>query len=284
MINELVPNCNKTEIIKYKIGMFSKINRVTVKALRYYDDIGLLKPAEIDDFTGYRYYTSEQMPQLHKILALKQMGFSMEEITKINNGLSIEKLLYTKKEQLLNSISDSMKKLAQVEHYLNSCKGDFNMDYNVIVKELPEVIVASMRKVITGYNELFDIVPSMGEEMERLGCVCAVPEYCFNIYHDGEYKEENIDVEVCEAVVEAKEDSNLLRFRCIDYVPQAACVLHKGPYSTLGNAYGTVIRWMEDNGYEISDFPRESYIDGIWNKDSEEDWLTEVQFPMKKKG
>lgn len=276
-------NCKKVEKAKYKIGMFSKMNRVTIKALRYYDDIGLLKPAEIDDFTGYRYYSSEQLPQLHQILALRQMGFSIDEISEIKNGLSIEKLLLLKKEQLLNTIAESMKKLSQVEHYLNANKENFHMDYNVIVKELPEVTVASMRKIVACYDDYFKIIPPMGEEMERLGCVCAVPEYCFNIYHDGEYKEENIDVEVCEAVVEVKEESDMVKFRHIDAVPQAACVLHKGPYATLANAYGAVIRWMEDNDYEPADLPRESYIDGIWNKDSEEDWLTEVQFPIKKR-
>lgn len=267
----------------YKIGMFSKMNLVTVKALRYYDEIGLLKPAHIDDFTGYRYYTSDQLPILHQILNLKQMGFSIEEIIEIQKGLPVHKLLRNRKEQLLASIAESTRKLAQVEHYLNLENGGTMMDYHVIIKELPEVIVASMRRVVASYDDYFKIIPPMGAEMERLGCVCAVPEYCFNIYHDGEYKEENIDVEVCEAVVEAREESDMVKFRTIANVPDAACVLHKGPYSTLRNAYGAVLRWMEDNGYEPSDNPRESYIDGIWNKDSEEDWLTEVQFPLRKK-
>lgn len=259
------------------------MNRVTVKALRYYDEIGLLKPANIDEFTGYRYYTSDQLPILHQIISLRQMGFTMEEITEIQRGMSPEKLLQTKKEQLLTAIAESTKKLAQVEHYLHSAKGVFEMDYKVVVKELPEVIVASMRRIVPNYDEFFKILPPMGEEMERLGCVCSMPEYCFNIYHDGEYKDENIDVEICEAVVEAREESDMVKFRRIDYVPEAACTLHRGPYSTLGNAYGAILRWMEDNGYEAADHPRESYIDGIWNKDTEEEWLTEVQFPLRKK-
>lgn len=277
------PECIHVEPAKYKIGMFSKMNRVTIKALRYYDDIGLLKPAQIDDFTGYRYYTSEQLPRLHRILALRQMGFSIDEITEVMRGLSITKLLQTKKEQLLAAIAENMKKLAQVEHYINTYKEDFSLDYNVIIKELPEVTVASMRRVFAGYDEYFTVIPAMGEEMERLGCVCAVPEYCFNIYHDGEYKEEDIDVEVCEAVTQAKEESDMVKFRIVERVPEAACVLHKGPYSALRNAYAAVIKWIEDNDYEPMDMPRESYIDGIWNKDSEEDWLTEVQFPIKKR-
>jgi DNA-binding transcriptional MerR regulator len=267
----------------YKIGLFSKMNRVTVKTLRYYDEIGLLKPAYIDDFTSYRYYTTDQLPVLHQILTLRQMGFTIEEITDIRKGLSLEKLLYNKKEQLLQTIAEDTRKLAQVEHYLNAENGGFLMNYNVIIKELPEVIVASMRRIVSSYNDFFTILPSMGDEMGRLGCICAVPEYCFNIYHDGEYKEENIDVEICEAVVEAKENSTMVKFKHIASVPQAACVLHKGPYSTLGNAYGAVFKWMEDNGYELSGHPRESYIDGIWNKETEDDWLTEVQFPLNQK-
>lgn len=267
----------------YKIGMFSKMNKVTIKALRYYDEVGLLKPAHIDHFTGYRYYTSVQLPVLYQILSLKQMGFSIEEIAEVQKGLSVERLLHRKKQQLLHSIAENTMKLAQVEHYLNFEKEGAIMNYNVIIKDLPEVVVASMRRVVDGYNDFFHIIPPMGEEMERLGCVCAVPEYCFNIYHDGEYKEENIDVEVCEAVVEAKENSDMIRFKRIAYVPLAACALHKGPYSDLRNAYGAILKWMEDNGYEPVDNPRESYIDGIWNKESEEDWLTEIQFPVKKR-
>jgi len=263
--------------------MFSKMNKVTIKALRYYDEVGLLKPAYIDEFTGYRYYSSEQLPVLHQLISLKQIGFSIEEITAVQNGMSTENLLQTKKVQLLKIIAESTLKLSRVEYYINTLRGGNTMNYNVVIKELPEVIVASMRRTISGYDALFDVVPPMGEEMERLGCVCAEPEYCFNIYHDGEYREENIDVEVCEAVVEAKEDTDKVKFKMIENIPQAACVLHKGSYETLPLGYAAIIKWMESNGYEPSDNPRESFIDGIWNKDSEEEWLTEIQFPIKKK-
>lgn len=267
----------------YKIGMFSKMNKVTVKALRHYDEMSLLKPAEIDEFTGYRYYSSEQLPILHQIVALRQIGFSLDEIAAVQNGDSPEILLQSKKVQLLQLIAESTLKLSQVEHYLMTEKDDTNMNYNVLLKDLPEVIVASMRTVIPNYDALFTVVPPMGEEMERLGCVCAEPEYCFNVYHDGEYRDENIDVEVCEAVTEAKQDSIKIKFKTISAVPLAACVLHKGSYSALPKAYGAIMKWMDSNGYEPEDNPRESYIDGIWNKDSESQWLTEVQFPIKKK-
>ena len=80
----------------YKIGMFAQMNRVTIKALRHYDDIGLLKPEYVDEINGYRYYTSAQLPQLHRILAMRELGFSLEEIKKVNDGVSEKDLLIRK--------------------------------------------------------------------------------------------------------------------------------------------------------------------------------------------
>lgn len=273
--------CEKIEDNKlYKIGLFSKMNKVTIKTLRHYDELGLLRPAYIEPFTGYRYYSSEQLPILYKILALRDMGFTLEEIKQVQEGSSERSLLQHKKVEIMKKIAEETMKLSQVECYLSGKQLD--SDYHILVKELPEVIVASMRTIIPNYDALFYVVPPMGEEMERLGCVCAVPEYCFNIYHDGEYKDHDIDVEVCEAVTEKKADSDKITFKVIQRVEKAACVLHKGPYRDFPKAYNAVLRWVEENGYEIIDNPRESYIDGVWNKDREEDWLTEIQFPIAK--
>lgn len=270
----------KEEERLYKIGMFSKMNHVTLKTLRYYDTIGLLNPSYIDEDNGYRYYTSKQLPILHQILALREAGFSLEEIKQVQNGVSEKQLLEQKRSEILKRIAEETLKLSKVESYLSS--SSTNVEYPVIIKELPEVIVASMRTIIPNYDSLFSIVPPMGAEMERLGCECRVPEYCFNIYHDGEYKEADIDVEVCEAVTEFKEDSDMIKFKRIPKVEMAACVLHKGAYSNFPMAYSAVIKFIEENGYEIIDNPRESYIDGVWNKDNVDDWLTEIQFPIRK--
>ena len=276
-------HCERQEITSYyKIGLFSKMNRVTIKTLRHYDEIGLLPPAFIEKFTGYRYYTSAQLPILHQILALREMGFSLDEIKQVQGGVPEKELLQKKRLEIIKKIATETLRLSQVESYL--LKNDEEAGgYHVILKELPQVIVASMRTIIPGYDALFDIIPPMGAEMERLGCICAVPEYCFNIYHDGEYRETDVDVEICEAVTEIKADSEMVTFKVIERVENAACVLHKGPYEGFPKAYNAILKWVEDNGYEIIDNPRESYIDGIWNKDSTADWLTEIQFPIKKR-
>lgn len=271
---------NKEPDKLYRVGMFAGMNHVTIKALRHYDEQGLLKPAYVDDTSGYRYYTAGQCSVIHHILALRGMGFSLNEIKAVQIGASEKDLLEARKHQLLTEIAERTARLAQVEGYLSS--EEINTNNYVLIKWLPEVIAACMRKQIPDYDALFGIMPALGQEMERLGCVCAEPEYCFSIYHDGEHREEDIDVEVCEAVAKRRQDSELVQFKVIPEVETAACILHKGSYDGFPKTYGKILRFVEENGYEICGNPRESYIDGVWNKESESEWLTEIQFPVKK--
>lgn len=273
--------CHQDLSVKlYRIGIFSQMNRITVKTLRHYDEIDLLKPAYVDEDSGYRYYTSDQLIPLHKILALRDMGFSLEEIRQVCNGASQEQLLKRRKQELLKIIAETSEKLARVEGYLAG--GHLDDDYRVILKLLPEVTIASMRVHLDSYADLFYKMPDMGMEMEKAGCECKEPEYCFTMYYDDEYRDQDVDAEICEAVTELKEDCGDLKFRVVPQVALAACVMHKGPYQTLPLAYRAIVSFIEESGYEIIGHQRESYIDGIWNKDSEEDWLTEIQFPVRK--
>lgn len=266
----------------FQIGIFSKMNHITAKTLRHYDEIGLLKPAYVDDFTGYRFYSTEQLPRLHKIIALKQMGLSLIQIQSlIDEPSGIEVYLQLREKEIKEKLAAANDQLSQVKSYQKRLRGEFSMKYEPIIKSLPECIVASMRRIAPSYDSYFDFIPKMGDEMRRQGAVCAAPAYCFNMYHDMEYKEKDIDVEVCEAVVDYCEDSEMVKYKKIDKVEKALCLLHKGPYSTLPEAYAFAMNWIQDNAYTLSGEPRESYIDGIWNKDSEEEWLTELQLPIR---
>lgn len=265
----------------FSIGLFSKMNRITTKTLRHYDKIGLLKPAYTDESNGYRYYTSEQLPRLHKIITLKQMGLNLVDIIElVERNAEIETYLKLKENEVKQNILNEEAKLRQIKSYLLKLKGENTM-YNPILKTLPEVIVASMRMIAPNYNSYFELIPRMGDEMRRVGAICAEPAYCFNIYHDGEYKEKDIDVEVCEAVIDFCENSEMVTYKKIPEIPKAVCILHKGPYETLGEAYAYILKWIEENNFVITDPIRESYIDGIWNKENKEDWLTEIQVPIR---
>lgn len=270
----------KEEQKLYKIGLFSQMNRITIKTLRYYDDIGLLKPAYVDETSGYRYYSSTQLPKLHRISALRNMEFSIDEIKQIFAGAKEEALLIKKRTALLRQAADISKKIACIEGYLS--EDILRSDYRVIMKSLPEVIVAYMDVHLSGYEDLFYKMPDMGAEMEKAGCECKEPGYCYTIYHADRYQEADVDAEICEEVTQLKDDTQSLKFKVVPPVEQAACVLHKGPYENLPQAYAAIVRYLDESGYEIAGLPREVYIDGIWNMECEDDWLTEIQFPLKK--
>ncbi|MGM0431907.1 MAG: MerR family transcriptional regulator [Spirochaetota bacterium] len=265
----------------YQIGEFSKIFRVTPKTLRYYDEVGLLKPAKIDTHTGYRYYSSSQFPVMNSILSFRDMGFSLTDIQHlVSHPEDQNAYLERKILELKNQQKALLKQIRVSQTYKQTIQGAHNMQYYPTIKRLPNVIVASMRTTIPSYDAYFTIMPEMGQEMESQGAVCATPSYCFNIYHDAEYREENIDVECCEAVVQAKQDSDKVTYKTIEAVPQAACLLHQGPYTTLRDSYQFLYSWIEQSGYAVAGLPRESYIDGIWNKEDEAQWLTEIQIPV----
>ena len=263
----------------YKIGMFAAMNRVTVKALRFYEEQGLLLPAYIDSETGYRYYKLNQMAALHQIAALKQAGFTLEEIVRINGGEDEEALLLKKKSELLSKIAELTMQVAVLDGYLAKKKSCLSSP--VLIKEVPECIVAYIQTRLDSYDSLFDKMPKMGELMEKAGCVCARPEYCFTNYLEPGYKEEDILVELCESVTECKGDTGELHFKTMPKL-QVASVFHKGSYNTLAASYESVLKYVEENGYEIAGAIRESYIDGVWNKEDESEWLTEIQVPVRK--
>lgn len=266
----------------YKIGMFANMNRVTIKTLRYYDEQNLLTPVYVDEENGYRYYEAGQMADLHRIMALKNMGFSIEDIRWITNGAEEKSLLLRKKQEILKEIAALTSRLAEVESYL--AKDSIDLSAPVLIKKIPEVIVCTMEQRIESYDDLFLLMPEMGAEMEQLGCICAEPEYCFTHYLEPGYKEEDILIEVCQAVTEKKPDSGKVTFKILPQISEAACIFHKGSYETLHKTYAALLNYIEENGYEICGNIRESYIDGVWNKDTAREWLTEIQIPVRKIG
>ena len=264
----------------YKIGMFAAMNHVTVKTLRFYEEQGLLIPALIHPETGYRYYTLSQMAVLHQITALKLAGFTLEEIARIHSGADEETLLLKKKAELMARIAELTRQIAVVDGYLS--RKETGLSAPVLIKTIPETTVAYMRVRLESYDDLFDRMPEMGMLMEKAGCECALPEYCFTAYLEHGYRDSDILVEICESVAASKEENGGLCFKTLPQI-QAACVYHRGTYRTFPESYEAVLRYIEENGYEIAGEIRESYIDGVWNREDESQWLSEIQVPVRKK-
>lgn len=264
----------------YKIGEFSILSKTTIKTLRYYEKEGILIPSFVDKETNYRYYETNQLIDLSKIISLRQVGLSIKDIKKVLNGYDIKELLEKRKDEIENNLNLYNVELSKINYLLE----EKNMNNEIILKELPSVTIYYKEGVIKDFSEITNfILASRGECLaDNPDIKCITPDYCYINYLDGEYKDKDIKIRYAQAVEKAGVENKTIKFMKLEPV-NAICIYHKGAYDNLGKSYSTIMKYIEDNGYEITDFPRECYIDGIWNKANVEDWLTEIQVPVKKK-
>ena len=254
-----------SEKTKLKIGEFSKMMQVTVKTLRHYEQRGLLQPDEVDEWTGYRYYSIAQMQRLNTIRGLQRQGFTLEEIKELlENGAQMPSIaqLTQKIEETERQLQLLMERRSQLLKWMDSHKQIRTME-KFSIQSLPEIIVASHREVIPGYSALGMLcVNKIGPEMQRLGCKCPPPGYCFTIEHGKEHRPTDIDIEYCEQVEEMGEDSSIIQFKRLPAVSKTLCMRHVGPYERFYESYAEAFAYMEEQGYKMAGYPRTSYIDG----------------------
>lgn len=266
-----------------RIGEFSKMAMATVKTLRHYDELGLLKPRSVDRSTGYRLYEASQLADLHLIQSLRQAGFSLSEVSGIVSGDDARAALEKHVADLQEEIAVRQDMLSRALFILEKSKEDETMSYSATVKHVPEQIIYCKEFLMPSFREYFTEIPALGERLRAKypDLKLAAPEYCYVVNLDAEWKETDNRILFCEAVAELKEDFDGVRFErtaALDVVS----VMHQGAYEEMGSAFAYAVEWIERNGYEIAGEPRSSYIDGIWNKDDVAEWLTEVQIPIKR--
>lgn len=271
--------------IKLTIGEFSKLCYVTVKTLRYYEQMGLLMPHEVDEWTGYRYYDVGQMQTMIKVRNLKSLGLSLDEIKEVmeQGGEKPDAdLLARKIEETVNEICLLRQRMHELEQ-LQERTANINRMSKITIRPLQGGVVASFRRHIKSYEELGNLcVNVIGPEMHRLGCEC--PEetaYCFTLDYNQNNVPDDIDLEYCEIVKEAKEESDIIKFRTLPVVEKAVCIDHYGSYSNFDTTVAKVFEYLEKNKLKVTSAPRFNYIHGIWDCDSENDWLTVIEIPIE---
>ncbi|MEW5721012.1 MAG: MerR family transcriptional regulator [Chloroflexota bacterium] len=271
----------------FKIGDFSKLSQVSVKALRYYDELGLLKPVSVDRFTGYRYYSADQLPRLNRILALKDLGLSLEQIARLlSDKLTAEQMrgmLRLKQAEAQERVREEQERLARVEARLRQIEEEGKMPtYEVVIKKVPPLRVASLRGIIPTFPEQGELWNELEAYLGQQRIKPTGP--CLTLYHDAEYKERDIDAEVCEPVDASARGGNArVKLYDLPAVETMACVVHHGAFNTLSQAYNALMQWIQQNGYRICGPDREIYVKAAEPaRQDDPSYVTEIQVPVEK--
>ena len=271
----------------FKIGDFSRLCRVPVSALRYYADLGLLEPAAVDPSSGYRYYSAAQLRLVNRIVALKELGLSLDEIRAVlGEGLGVGELrgmLRLKRAEAARRVAEEQERLERVEARLRLIEKEGRMpEQEVVVKAVPEVRGLGMREKVAGPPGIGEFLGDGFAGLGMAGVMLAGPP--LTVYHDPEFSPESIDVEmVCPVPPGVKGPLPTPAGRTLEprSVPggEAAVLVHVGPYDTVGDAYQTLAGWIGQHGYHTSGPPCEIYLTAPTDPGPP---VTEIRWPVEK--
>ena len=267
-----------------KIGDFARLCEVSIPTIRYYDEVGLLKPLSVDSQSGYRYYSISQMPRLNRILALKDLGFTLQQIENVlNGGLTLHELqgmLKMKQAEAEQQIATEQARLCRIAARLRQIEQEDRMsDFDVALKNVSPILVASCTVTIPTNDQ----VP---EYLDRAFCAVFTHIHthsaksvgpCSAIWHQGANVLEN---EVAEAAVPIDRVIPETAEVKVYEAPamQVATVVHHGALSNLPMMHKALLHWMETNRYEATGSYREIYH----SPPGAEETVTEVQYPVSK--
>lgn len=269
-----------------KIGDFSKLSRISIRMLRHYDEIGLLVPENIDNFTNYRYYSESQLPVASRITALKDMGFSLSSISEIlknyEDPYTLSKFLEVKQTEVQEQVDAAKHRLRLLETAIERLRRDGKtMNYNVTLKKLPERYVASVRKTIPAYENEGMLWGILMQETAHLNIQYENPCYSLAIFHDGEFKESDVDVEIQMSVKGKYENTENVVFKTVPSV-EIASAIYKGSYEKINEVNEAVANWVRDNEYEFAGLSFNIYHVSPHEAQTPDELVTEVCYPVTK--
>lgn len=267
------------------IGDFARLGRVSVRMLRHYDEIGLLRPARVDSMTGYRYYQAAQLSELNRIIALKDLGFTLQQVQQIlEQEPSVDELkamLRMRRAELESRVRADIERLARVEARISIIEREGLMPTNeVVIKQIPPVKVVEMRGVAASY-EPDSITPVVGplfeeliQRLEAAGVMPAGPGIAY-------YEPVSDGVLVHAAFPIGTDSLDLGDGVYIVDLPEieAATLIYHGSMDHADRVVQELARWIEAHGYVGSGYAREVYLEAMGPRDQ---WVTEFQEPVIK--
>lgn len=275
----------------FKIGEFSKITQVPGSQLRYYDEIDLLKPAKIDEWTGYRYYSAQQIPRLNRILALKDLGLTLEQVKRMLDDEipsdEIRGMFALRKAQIEQSLQEEIMRLQQIEARLTQIdEGSIPDDYEIIIKSLPAMPYLSLRETVPSFDAagiiLLQMMRSITSSAQRKNTGPLTV-----LMHEEMYGTEPIDLEMGFTLNEHDEtavsltEERTLTVRTLPPVDTMVTAVRVGMPTTSHQCRAALATWVEGNGYEFDGNGRELFIVPP-RPGKEDETVMEIQYPIKK--
>ena len=255
----------------YKIGDFSQLGQVSVRMLRHYDKLDLLKPGHVDRWTGYRYYTLEQLPRLHRIMALKDLGLSLEQVGQLLDDPAadgrLHEMLEEKQQRIAAQLAEEQARLARVSARLAQINQLHEpIPYEVALKSLPAQQIVAIREVVPHVSEMGLIRDRILRELyNRLDQYGVPPGNELAIYHLEAYADENIDmslgVEVA-APPTLPNAENRLQQTILPPATTGASIVYHGDMWNIPEVVSNLYRWLGMNGYSSAGPYREIHLFG----------------------
>lgn len=270
----------------FSIGDFAKHGRVSVRMLRHYDAIGLLPPAQVDPFTGYRGYAAAQLARLNRIIALKDLGFTLQQVAAIiDEQVSAEELrgmLRLRQAELAAAVDEAAVRLARVESRLRTIESEGHMPSDdVVVKSIPAVRVARLSAVAESFEPEY-IGPVIGPLFGRLcglvaeaGLTPVGPSLAY--YEEAEPGTERVRAFAALPVNAEPDQAYAFEIADLPALPAVATIVHRGPMDDILPTSQTLARWIDATGHRSLGYTRELYLEIDGDPST---WVTELQDPI----
>ncbi|MDQ0361753.1 MerR family transcriptional regulator [Breznakia pachnodae] len=268
-----------------RIGEFSKLSNISIRMLRHYDELELLVPSQIDDMSGYRYYSANQLEIANKIQRLKELGFSLTIIKEIiyeEDTSGIEHFFDVRKRELEEELSRIKLQNSLLEEAMGIVKEKADiMKYHVSYKKMQPLKIASIRKIVDNFYEESTLWSELYEKLAQQNVKIPADATALAIYHDEEYKDKDVDIEVCITLKDLQEDKDGVTFYTLPEYEVASTTYH-GSYEQMPLVTQATAKWIETNGHELSGKMLNIFYVSPAQDKNEENWITEACFEIRK--
>lgn len=274
------------------IGEFASIGRVSVRMLRHYDQIGLLRPARVDAITGYRAYAATQLTLLSRIVELKGLGLTLEQVSHVVWGdvddSEVERMLESARTELRSTVADAEARLRRIDASLKRLRGETVMPSSQTitaeVRSIGAQRVATLTRKAPGFGpaNVSPVIGPMFPESADLIQSAGIQEFgpAIALYEADESGDGTGALVTAGFVVpEDTESIDGLDVVTLPGIAQAAVTVHRGEVSGIGESWNALIEWAHDHGYELDGICREVY----WTPGDrpQSEWVTDLVQPVR---